>query len=73
MAASRPSTILPLHLTARDCELLKRVFAFRILTADCIQTLLPGSDQQILRRLQKLTAHRYLIRQNRASNTRPST
>ncbi len=58
---------LPLHLTSRDRELLKCVFDFRILTADLIQQLIPGSDQQILRRLQKLTAHRYLIRHQRSS------
>ena len=58
MAEHTSGSLLPLYLTARDREILKCVFDCRILTADDIQHLIPGSDQQILRRLQKLTGHR---------------
>ena len=58
---------LPLHLTPRDREILKVTFDFRVLAADHIQQLIPGSDQQILRRLQALTAHHYLVRHTRTS------
>src|SRR5262245_59615278 len=61
------TTILRLHLTDRDRAILKVVFDCKILGANQIQVLIPGSDQQILRRLQKLTAHHYLLRHQRTS------
>jgi hypothetical protein len=67
MATKTDTTILPLHITDRDREILKVVFDCKILAANQIQALIPGSDQQILRRLQKLTEHRYLIRHQRTS------
>lgn len=67
MPAQTEKPMLPLHLTPRDREILKVTFDFRVLAADQIQTLIPGSDQQILRRLQTLTAHRYLLRHQRSS------
>lgn len=56
-----------LHLTQRDRDILCHVFTFRVLAADQIQQLTEGSNQQILRRLQALTAHHYLIRHQRSS------
>jgi len=58
---------LPLHLTPRDREILRQVFTFRVLAADQIQQLTEGSNQQILRRLQALTAHHYLLRHQRTT------
>src|SRR5437870_1383255 len=67
MATKTDTTILQLHITDRDREILKVVFDCKILAANQIQALIPGSDQQILRRLQKLTDHHYLIRHQRTS------
>jgi len=53
---------VPLHLTARDIQILKTVKDFRLLTSAHIQALANGSDQQILRRLQKLFHAGYLHR-----------
>lgn len=52
----------PLRLQARDREILKLVYDYRFLTSHQIQLLAHGSDQVILRRLQKLFHHRYLDR-----------
>src|SRR5437879_5732830 len=41
-------------LTARDLEILKTVQSYRLATSAHLQALVSGSDQHILRRLQKL-------------------
>jgi hypothetical protein len=51
-----------LVLTARDLEILRLVQSFRLLTSEHIQALTGGSDQNILRRLQKLFHAGYLDR-----------
>jgi len=67
MATKTYITRLPLHITDRDREILKVVCECKILAANQIQALIPGSAQQILRRLQKLTEHHYLIRHQQTS------
>ena len=71
MTTKTDTALLPLHITDRDREILKVVFDCKILAANQIQALIPGSDQQILRRLQKLTDHQYLIRHQRTSEVYP--
>lgn len=51
-----------LRLQERDREILKLVYDYRLLTSRQIQCLVPGSDQVILRRLQKLFHGGYLDR-----------
>lgn len=53
---------LPLVMTARDYEIIELVAAHRFIASDDIQLLVSGSDQTILRRLQKLFHHGYLDR-----------
>ena len=49
-------------LTERDLIILKQVHRFRYLEARHIHALVPGSDQQITRRLQGLFHNKYLKR-----------
>lgn len=52
----------PLRLTSRDGEILKCLHRHRFLRSDHIVSLCPGSQQQVLRRLQRLYHHGYLER-----------
>lgn len=52
----------PLRLQPRDIEIMKLVNEYRFLTSRQIQLLVLGSDQVILRRLQKLFHNNYLDR-----------
>jgi protein involved in plasmid replication-relaxation len=58
----RASTEVACVLTTRDLEILKHVESFRLLTSEHIRLLVPGSDQNILRRLQILFHPGYLDR-----------
>lgn len=49
-------------LTPRDLEILATVYRYRYLEARHIRALVPGSDQQIIRRLQGLFHNRYVGR-----------
>src|SRR2546426_11640159 len=49
-------------LTRRDLDIMRNVESFRLLTSKHIQALSTGSDQGILRRLQKLYHAGYLDR-----------
>jgi hypothetical protein len=49
-------------LTDRDGEILKCIHRHRFLRSDHVAALVPGSRQQILRRLQRLYHHGYLER-----------
>ena len=46
----------------RDYEIVRTVSEHRVISSDDLQLLIPGSDQMILRRLQKLFHHGYLDR-----------
>lgn len=52
----------PLVLQERDHEIIRLVADYRFITSEGIQVLIPGSDQTILRRLQKLYHGGYLDR-----------
>jgi hypothetical protein len=58
----RVSTIAPIELTKRDRHIIRLVHRHRFLRSDQIFTLLGGSQQQLLRRLQMLYHHGYLER-----------
>src|SRR3954454_13832454 len=51
-----------LVLQARDLDIVRLAAAYRVLTSDDICALIPGSDQNLLRRLQKLYHAGYLDR-----------
>jgi Replication-relaxation len=53
---------LAFRLQERDLEIIKLVYAYRLLTSRLIQLLASGSPQGILRRLQLLFHHGYLER-----------
>ena len=59
---NRSPDIPPLRLTSRDGEILKCLQRHRFLRSDHIVSLCPGSQQQLLRRLQRLYHHGYLER-----------
>ena len=59
---TRVKQITPPHLTARDREIIRRVFEHRFLRSSHIHALIGGSQQQLLRRLQRLYHHGYLER-----------
>jgi hypothetical protein len=59
---ARAKTELSCVLTPRDLEILKHVESFRLLTSEHLRLIVPGSDQGILRRLQKLFHAGYLDR-----------
>lgn len=52
----------------RDLEILNLLYEYRFLNSGLIKLLTPGSDQQILRRLQKLFHHGYLDRLKISNN-----
>ena len=58
----RTQTEVSFALTQRDVEILALVESFRLATSEHIQALAPGSNQNILRRLQKLFHAGYLDR-----------
>jgi len=58
----RSPAVNPIRLTERDQDILRHVRRHRFLLSDHIQALVPGSRQQILRRLQRLFHHGYLDR-----------
>ena len=58
----RSSKIPPFRLTERDREILKHIHRHRFLRSDHLRALLPGSRQQVLRRLQLLYHHGFLER-----------
>lgn len=51
-----------LLIQERDLEILNLIHDYRFLNSDLIKTLISGSEQQILRRLQKMYHHGYLDR-----------
>jgi len=59
---------LPLELQRRDRDILKLIYDYRFIPSPLIQFLISGSDQRILRRLQKLFHHGYLDRVIIATN-----
>jgi DNA-binding Lrp family transcriptional regulator len=59
---TRAKQITPPQLTARDREIIQRVFAHRFLRSGHIHAFIGGSRQQLLRRLQRLYHHGYLER-----------
>ena len=60
-----PDEVGGLVLQDRDREIIKLIYDYRFLNSDRIQTLIKGSNQVILRRLQKLFHHGYLDRLSR--------
>jgi hypothetical protein len=58
----RSEKIAAFRLTERDREILKHVHRHRFLRSDHLCALLPGSPQQVLRRLQLLYYHSFLER-----------
>lgn len=58
----RRATEVPCVLTPRDLEILKIVQSFRLVTSEMLQALVEGSNQGLLRRLQKLFHAGYLDR-----------
>ena len=58
----RAATEVPCLLTERDMEILQIVHAFRLITSAHLQALVTGSNQGVLRRLQKLFHAGYLDR-----------
>lgn len=58
----RTPTNFNLHLTARDREILRYVAAHRFLTSRQIHSLIGGSTQHVLRRLQRLFHRGFLDR-----------
>lgn len=58
----RASTIAPIRLTKRDLDIIRLVHRHRFLRSTHITSLILGSKQQILRRLQLLYHHGYLER-----------
>lgn len=58
----RSPEIPPIRLTARDREILQHVHRHRFLRSDHIVALTGGSQQRVLRRLQRLYHHGYLER-----------
>src|SRR6266496_1715346 len=58
----RSPTVTSLRLTERDRDILAHIRRHRFLLSDQIKALVPGSKQQILRRLQRLFHLGYLDR-----------
>ena len=58
----RAEKLAPMRLTPRDEEILRAIFRHRFLRSNQIARILPGSRQQLLRRLQSLFHHAYLER-----------
>src|SRR5438876_6407986 len=58
----RAATVTPMKLTERDRDILRLVHRHRFLRSSHITSLIGGSSQQLLRRLQLLYHHGYLER-----------
>ena len=58
----RASSVASIQLTQRDCQIVRLVYRHRFLRSSHIVSLLDGSPQQLLRRLQLLYHHGYLNR-----------
>jgi len=58
----RAAQVEPIQLTERDREIIRLVHRHRLLRSSHIVSLVPGSAQQLLRRLQLLYHHGYLER-----------
>lgn len=58
----RHPSVAPIKLTARDQQIIRLVYRHRFLRSNHIVSLLGGSPQQLLRRLQLLYHHGYLER-----------
>jgi len=58
----RPEEVGGLRLQERDIEIVRLVQDYRFLNSDQIKALIDGSEQKILRRLQKLFHHGFLDR-----------
>jgi hypothetical protein len=59
---NRSPEIPPIQLTDRDTEIIRQVFQHRFLRSTHLRSLMGGSRQQLLRRLQRLFHHGYLDR-----------
>jgi DNA-binding Lrp family transcriptional regulator len=59
---NRSAKVPSIRLTPRDREILQHIHRHRFLRSDHLAVLLPGSPQQILRRLQRLYHHGFLER-----------
>lgn len=59
---NRSPAIAALRLTERDRQILRHVHLHRFLRSDHLLALMPGSRQQLLRRLQRLYHHGFLER-----------
>jgi hypothetical protein len=59
---ARARSSSPIQVTARDIEIIRQAFQHRFLRSTHLTSLLGGSRQQILRRLQQLFHHGYLDR-----------
>ena len=59
---TRTSSAAPFQLTERDHDIIRQVNRHRFLCSSHISTLVGGSSQQVLRRLQSLYHHRFLER-----------
>jgi len=57
-----PETVGIIKIQPRDLEIINLVWRYRFLNSEQVQVLVEGSDQVILRRLQKLYHHGYLDR-----------
>lgn len=58
----KPQQVGGLRVQKRDIEIIRLVYDYRFLNSDQIQALVNGSEQGILRRLQKLFHHGFLDR-----------
>jgi len=58
----RDSAVAAIEITDRDCEIIRLVHRFRFLRSSHICSLIPGSPQQLLRRLKLLYHHGFLER-----------
>jgi hypothetical protein len=58
----RAPVVPTIRITNRDCEVIRLVRRFRFLRSSHICSLIPGSPQQLLRRLKLLYHHGYLER-----------
>ena len=58
----RVATVAALELTERDREIIRMVHRFRFMRSSHIASLIPGSPQQLLRRLKLLYHHGFLER-----------
>ena len=60
--SNAPPQFVAIKLTERDSEIIRLVRRFRFVRSSHICSLIPGSQQQLLRRLQLLYHHGYLER-----------